>query len=146
MASCCFASIQALHVGLSRGEDKNKLEGVRNPALHARFAVSSEMVKEEATKESAMEELEELSESKANLHKECDFFISNFEAEEHYRLPVLPLRARMGQRASDQSEKVAETEADTSAYKDKDLVELQQLAAARGILFDSAAPGCGMCK
>ena len=60
MASCCFASIQALHVGLSRGEDKNKLEGVRNPALHARFAVSSEMVKEEATKESAMEELEEL--------------------------------------------------------------------------------------
>jgi len=54
---------------------------------------------------------------------------------------VLPLRARMGQRASDQSEKVAETEADTSAYKDKDLVELQQLAAARGILFDSAAPG-----
>ena len=61
MASCCFASIQALRVGLSRGEDKNKLEGVRNPALHARSAaVFSEMVKEEATKESAMEELEEL--------------------------------------------------------------------------------------
>eukprot|EP00439_Symbiodinium_sp_Y106_P053554 s4109_g7.t1 len=49
----------------------------------------------------------------------------------------------MGQRASDQSEKVAETEADTSAYKDKDLAELRQLAAARGIFCpsDSVSPG-----
>mmetsp|Transcript_2453 Transcript_2453/g.5629 ORF Transcript_2453/g.5629 Transcript_2453/m.5629 type:complete len:698 (-) Transcript_2453:51-2144(-) len=45
----------------------------------------NDKAEEEATKESAMEELEELSESKANLHKECDFFISNFEVRQTAR-------------------------------------------------------------
>ncbi|CAE7453193.1 unnamed protein product [Symbiodinium natans] len=45
----------------------------------------NDKAEEEATKQAAVEELEELSESKASLHKECDFFISNFEVRQTAR-------------------------------------------------------------
>jgi len=45
----------------------------------------NDKAEEEANKESTVEELDGLSESKANLHEECDFFIKNFEVRQTAR-------------------------------------------------------------
>eukprot|EP00434_Breviolum_minutum_P035467 symbB.v1.2.031397.t1/scaffold3642.1/size52775/5 len=40
---------------------------------------------EEANRESQIEELDQLFESKVNLHKDCDFFLANFEVRQTAR-------------------------------------------------------------
>mmetsp|Transcript_14562 Transcript_14562/g.20431 ORF Transcript_14562/g.20431 Transcript_14562/m.20431 type:complete len:110 (-) Transcript_14562:31-360(-) len=62
-------------------QKKSEIDGKMKEMADAK----NDKAEEEANRESQIEELDQLFESKVNLHKDCDFFLANFEVRQTAR-------------------------------------------------------------
>jgi len=65
-----------------RGAEKDKAEA------------KSDLAEEDSTREATIDELEKLHDTEMNLHKECDFFLANFEVRQKARLQEMEALAQ----------------------------------------------------